>query len=160
MFRAPRVPCIPRRGMSASEACLPSTPARIAETSGLCDCPIYLICDHRRQALSRNAGHLFDFVGDARPTCGLDARDYAIGMLGRCDAAFLRRLRCDGGGLSHAWCCRVHWPKTRQRPYASLDLFVQGDKDFEELNVQQPDRFFYPVNKHSARRILLFPLEG
>jgi len=42
----------------------------------------------------------------------------------------------------------------------SLDVFVQGGMNFEKLYVQQPGRYFYPVNKHSAQLVLCSPLEG
>jgi len=42
----------------------------------------------------------------------------------------------------------------------SLDIFVKGGVNFEKLYVQQPGRYLYPVNKHSAQLVLCSPFEG
>jgi len=42
----------------------------------------------------------------------------------------------------------------------SLDVFVGGGKTFDELYVQGPHRYLYPVVKHSVQLVLCSPFEG
>jgi len=42
----------------------------------------------------------------------------------------------------------------------SLDVFVGGGENFKKLHVDGPDRYLYPVVKHSAQLVLCSPFEG
>jgi len=42
----------------------------------------------------------------------------------------------------------------------SLDIFVDGGRNFEKLYVSGPDRYLYPISRHSAQLVLCSPFEG